>query len=240
MDTATYVSLSRQSGMLKELQITANNVANMATTGFRAEGMIFAEYVKALQTDGGSVSMADARVRYTDFSQGQLSRTGGTFDFGIQGEGFFQIETAQGLRLSRAGSFVAGPQNELMTNDGDRVLDPGGAPIFIPPDARDIRVGEDGTISADGAAVAQLGVVTVPDENMMTREAKQLFVPVGEVIPVENPSVFQGFVEQSNVNPILEITRLIEVQRAYERGQKLMDKEDERIRTAIRTLGAQG
>ena len=182
--------------------------------------------------------MADARVRFTNFSQGQLSQTGGTFDFGVQGEGFFQIETPQGIRLTRAGSFIAGGQNELMTTNGHRVLDPGGAPIFIPPDAKDIRVGEDGTISADGAPVAQLGVVTVEDVNLLTREANQYFVPVGEVVPLENPSVFQGFIEQSNVNPIMEITRLIEVQRAYERGQKLMDREDERIRTAIRTLGA--
>jgi len=239
VDTATYISLSRQSSMLKELQITANNVANMATTGFRAEGIIFAEVVQSLQTDGGSVAMADARVRYTNFSQGELAQTGGTFDLAIQGEGFFQVETPAGIRLTRAGSFVPGPANELGTADGLRVLDVGGAPIFVPPDAREIQVGEDGTISADGTAIGQVGIVTVENKEMLTREAGQMFVPDGDVVPLENPSVFQGFIEQSNVNPILEITRLIEVQRAYERGQKLMDQEDERIRTAVRTLGAQ-
>ena len=240
MDTATYISLSRQSGMLKELQITANNVANMATTGFRAEGVIFAEHVKALQTDGGSVAMTDARVRYTNFNQGEVSRTGGTFDFAIRGEGFFQIETQDGVRLTRAGAFVTNEANELVNNDGQRVLDLGGAPIFVPPGANGIRVGEDGTMSADGVPVAQLGIVTVEDQTTLLREANQFFRPQGDVLPVENPTVFQGYVEQSNVNPIMEMTQLIEVQRAYERAQKLIDREDQRILSAIRTLGGQG
>lgn len=241
MDTPTYVSLSRQSGLLKELQLTANNVANIATTGYRSEGLIFAEMVETLPTDGGAVAMTDARVRYTDFTQGELARTGGTFDFGLQGEGFFQIETPQGLRLSRAGSFLPDAANELVTSDGYRVLDLGGAPIFVPPGANDIEVASDGTMSADGQPIAQLGIVTVEDQELMTREGGQFFVPPeGDLLPAETASVFQGFIEQSNVNPVVEIARLIEVQRAYEQTQKMIEREDERIRNTIRTLGAAG
>ena len=241
MDTTTYVALSRQSGLLKELQLTANNVANIATTGFRSEGLIFAEMVETLPTDGGSIAMTDARVRYTDFSQGELARTGGTFDFAIQGEGFFQIETPQGVRLTRSGSFLPDAANELVTSDGYRVLDLGGAPIFVPPAASDITVATDGTVSADGQPIAQLGVVRVEDQALLTREGGQFFVPTqGELLPSENAAVFQGFIEQSNVNPVIEIARLIEVQRAYERTQKMIEREDERIRNTIRTLGAAG
>ena len=237
MDMPTYVALSRQSGLLKELQVTANNVANMATTGYRAEGLTFAEMVEALPTDGGSVAMTAAQVRHTSFLQGELARTGGTFDLAIQGQGFFQIETPEGVRLTRAGAFLSDVNNELVTAGGNRVLDLGGAPIFIPPDAATITVAEDGTIGADGAPIAQIGVVTVDDLSSLTREGGSFFIPNGEVLPVETPSVFQGYIEQSNVNPIEAIARLVEVQRAYEIGQKFLESEDERVRSVIRTIG---
>ena len=220
--------------------MTANNVANMATTGFRAEGLVFAEMVKAMPVEGGSVSMTDARVRYTDYLQGELAKTGGSLDLGIQGEGFFQIESPDGLRLTRGGAFLSNAANELVTSQGHRVLDQGGAPIFIPPDASVISVSEDGTVGADGRPVAQVGVVTVEDKSSLIREGNTYFRADGDIVPVENPSIFQGFLEQSNVNPVASISRLVELQRAYEMGQSLMDSEDQRIRNVIRTLGGRG
>lgn len=238
MDTPTYVAITRQSGLLKELQLTANNVANTATTGFRAEGLVFAEMVKALPVDGGSVAMTDARVRYTDFMQSELARTGGTFDLGIQGRGFFQIETPEGLRLTRAGAFLPDANNELVNSSGHRVMDLGGAPIFVPPDAREITIAEDGTIGADGEAVGQIGVFDVEDLATLRREGGTYFVADGPVEAVLAPSVFQGFIEQSNVSAIHAMARMVEIQRAYELGQKFLDREDERIRNVIRSLGA--
>ena len=220
--------------------MTANNVANMATTGFRAEGLVFAEMVKAMPVEGGSVSMTDARVRYTDYLQGELAKTGGSLDLGIQGEGFFQVEAPEGLRLTRGGAFLSNAANELVTSLGHRVLDQGGAPIFVPPDASVITVSEDGTVGADGRPVAQIGVVTVEDKTTLMREGSSYFRADGEVVPVENPSVFQGFLEQSNVNPVSAISRLVELQRAYEMGQSLIDSEDQRIKNVIRTLGGRG
>jgi len=220
--------------------MTANNVANMATTGFRAEGLVFAEMVKAMPVEGGSVSMTDARVRYTDYLQGELAKTGGSLDLGIQGEGFFQIESPDGLRLTSGGAFLSNAANELVTSQGHRVLDQGGAPIFIPPDASVISVSEDGTVGADGRPVAQVGVVTVEDKSSLIREGNTYFRADGDIVPVENPSIFQGFLEQSNVNPVASISRLVELQRAYEMGQSLMDSEDQRIRNVIRTLGGRG
>ena len=240
MDTISYVVLTRQTGLRNELQVVANNIANMSTTGYRAEGVVFAEMVEALPAEGGSVAMTEARVRYTNALPGALTRTGGTFDMGIQGDGFFQIETPDGPRLSRNGAFATNAESELVTLDGYPVLDASGARVFIPPDAGQVSIASDGTVSADGNAVAQVGVMTVADPASLERTDGVMFRSDEAFVPVENPTVMQGFLEESNVNPVVEITRMIEVQRAYELGQKLLEKDDERIRTVIRTLGAPG
>lgn len=237
MDTSGYVGLTRQSGLLKELQAVANNIANISTTGFRREGVVFAESVQALEVEGGSVSMATARVRFTDDISGSMTQTGGTFDLAIDGPGFFMVETPQGERLTRAGNFTPNADGDLVTFTGYRVLDSGGSPIFIPPDAGEIGIAEDGTMSVNGRPIAQIGIYNVDDPQSLTREDGVMFKADGNALPAENPRVKQGFIEGSNVDAVTEMARLIEVQRAYELGQNLLDSEDERIRSSIRTLG---
>ena len=133
MDNAGYVNLTRQSGLLVELQTLAQNVANASTVGYRREGTVFSEFIKPAG-DGG-LSMASARARFIDSSQGVLNRTGGTFDFAVEGEGYFRIETAKGERLTRAGDFALNSEGELVTSEGQRVLSADGAAITIPADA---------------------------------------------------------------------------------------------------------
>ncbi|MER2507591.1 flagellar hook-basal body complex protein [Amaricoccus sp.] len=240
MDLAGYVALTRQSGLAKEMQSVANNIANISTTGFRREGVIFAEEVQALPAEGNSVAMTEARARYTDELQGALTQTDAPLDLAIEGEGYFTVQTPQGERLTRAGSFLRGPTGEIMTEGGDLLLDEGGGAMVIPFEAKSIGVASDGTISADGEPIAKVGLVTVEDQTKLFRESGVLFRADGGTVPIENGRVLQGFVEQSNVNPVSEIARMIEVQRAYEYGQKLMDQEDERIRAVVRILGAAG
>jgi flagellar basal-body rod protein FlgF len=240
MDLSGYVALTRQSGLLKEMQAVANNIANLSTTGFRREGVIFAEMVEALPTEGGSVAMTAARGRYTEEAQGALVETGGRLDIAIEGEGYFRVETAQGERLTRAGAFTRGPDGEVVNMDGARLLDEGGGAILIPFEARTIGIAADGTLSVDGEPVARIGLVTVEDQTQLFREGGVLFRAEGDVIPVEEGRMVQGFLEQSNVNPVAEMARMILVQRAYEYGQKLMDGEDERIRQVVRVLGPKG
>lgn len=238
MDLASYVALTRQSGLLKEIQSVANNIANISTTGFRREGVVFAEVVEALPAEGGSVAMTSARGRYTEEAQGGLSQTGGTLDIAIEGEGFFTVLTAQGERLTRAGAFTRSADGEVVNMDGHQLLDEGGGPILIPFEARSINIAGDGSLSVDGQPVARIGLVIVEDQTQLFRETGVLFRADGGVQPLENGRVLQGFLEQSNVNPVAEMARMILVQRAYEYGQKLMDQDDERIRNVVRTLGA--
>ena len=235
MDAAGYATLNRQSGLMREMGVVANNIANSSTIGFRREGVVFSEFVAALDDDP-SLSMADASGRHVDLSQSTLAQTGGTFDFAIQGEGFFLIETPQGQRLTRAGSFTPSAEGELVTPDGYRLLDEGGAPIFIQPDAKGVAMSADGTLSVSGQPIAQVGLWQPTDPLALKHQTGTLF-DGGEVESAEGATVMQGMLEDSNVEPVSEIARMIEVQRAYELGQKFLDAEDERVRGVITTLG---
>ncbi|MBR9762729.1 MAG: flagellar hook-basal body complex protein [Rhodobacteraceae bacterium] len=234
MESTGYTTLTRLSGLAREMDVIANNIANASTTGFRTEEMIFSEYVQGVD-DGPSISMAEGNIRWIDYAQGTLSPTGGSLDFAIEGEGFFLIQTPQGERLTRAGSFATSNAGDLVTHDGYPVLDAGGAPIFIPP-ATDIGVAGDGTISANGAPIGQIGVVLPVEPDRMQRQGGTMFIAEAGFDAAENPRVLQGFVEASNVSPVAEISRMITVQRAYELGQSFLEREDERVRNLLKTL----
>ena len=236
MDNPGYVSLTRMKGLADELRAVANNIANASTTGFRAEGVVFAEVLARADVDGGALAMAQPRAHVTDPAPGAMTMTGGPLDIAIEGASFFQVETPNGNRLTRAGAFSLSPEGDLVTILGHRVLGAGGAPVAIPPDAGAVAIAPDGTVSADGLPLAQIGVFEA-DPVDMAREDGVLFRVEGPVNPAPDSRVVQGFLEDSNVDPVMEMTRMIEVQRAYELGQSLLDMEDDRQREAIRTLG---
>lgn len=238
MDNAIYANITRQSGLLREMQVVANNIANMATTGFRAEGVIFAEHVRALTGENDSLSMATASGRAISPRQGALDQTGSPFHFAIEGEGFFLVQTQEGEALTRAGNFLRAAAGELVTPDGHLLLDGGGAPVFVPPDAASVSLAQDGTLSADGQPLTQIGLWQPIDPTEMSRQSGTLFTVESGVEPSEGAVLIQGAVEKSNVDPIAQIARMIEVQRAYELGQSFFDGEDQRIRDFLRTAGA--
>ena len=236
MDNTGYTALTRQAGLLREMQIIANNIANANTTGYRAEGTVFSEHVMALGPDAPSLSMATAAVRDTVMQQGTLSQTGGAFDLAIEGDGFFLIETPEGQRLTRAGAFSPNGDGDLVTMDGHPVLDAGGAPVFIPAGAGPVAIGPDGTISAGGQPIGQIGLFLPVDPLDLRREGGVMFAAPAGTEPAPDARMVQGFVEDANVNPILEIGRMITVQRAYELGQQFMEAEDERVRKVIQAI----
>lgn len=234
MDTA-YVTLSRQSGLMNEMRLVANNIANANTTGYRQQGLVFSEFVRDMPGNP-SLSMSRAEARNTSLQQGLLTETGGQFDFAIEGDGFFMVETPSGNRLTRAGAFSPSAEGDLVTMDGHRVLDVNGAPVFIPPDAASIDVGGDGTLSIEGQLLGQIGVYHVADPKTLVREGSTQFRADGDVAPVDNPVVLHRFLEGSNVNAIGQVTRLVEIQRAYELGQSFLETEDQRVREALKAL----
>ncbi|MCA0995418.1 flagellar hook-basal body complex protein [Alloyangia pacifica] len=234
METTGYTILSRQRGLMREMQLIANNVANAGTTGYRQQGLIFSEYIR--QTDlGGSVSMSAAHVRNSSFAQGTITSTGAALDLAIEGEGFFLVQTPAGERLTRNGAFTTNAQGDLVTHDGHPVMSAGGGPVFVPPGA-DLAIAQDGTISSGGQPIGQIGVVAPADTGDLERDGATMFrAPQGSQ-QVETPKITQGALESSNVDPILQFARMIEVQRAYELGQSFLDREDQRQLAAIKTL----
>lgn len=235
METTGYTILARQSGLMREMQVVANNIANISTAGFRREGVIFAEHVARAGADP-SLSMASASGRLVDLSQGPLTQTGGTWDFAITGPGFFQIATPEGPRLTRAGAFGPDPAGTVVNRDGHALLDEGGAPVSVPPGAVLVSLGADGTLSADGQPFARIGVWEAEGDNPLQHEGGTRFVATGTLVPAEGAQVLQHHLEDSNVNPVTEMARMIEVQRSYELGQTFLDREDGRLRGLIQTV----
>lgn len=236
MDNAIYATLSRQSGLMREMRVVANNIANADTTGFRREGVVFAEYLAPLGGDNGTLSMGHGRGRIIDLAPASLRQTDAPFDLGIEGEGFFMVRTPEGDRLTRAGAFMTDADGQLVTADGNPVLDEGQAPIAIPAGLRSIAIGADGTVSGDGLPLARVGLFDVTDPATLQHRGGTLFEAQGGVAPSDTARVRQGFLESSNVQPVAEIARMIEVQRAYELGQSFLQREDDRIRSAITAL----
>lgn len=234
-DALYYLSLNRQVGLFSEMAAVANNIANVDTPGYQRRGVAFTEFVVAADGGGESISMGHAGASFANPIAGRTEQTGNRFDVALEGEGFFLAETIDGPVLTRGGSFAISPTGLLVTHTGLPVLDNGEAPIPIPADAKDIEIAGDGTVSSNGNAIAQLAVVNAPAESLQ-RIADTAYTTTEAFEPVEFPKVRQGVLERSNVDPVVEIARMIQVQRSYEAVQSLIIDEDRRINDVITTL----
>ena len=177
----------------------------------------------------------DARV--IQDRQGGLQQTNGTFDLAIEGEGFFLISTPEGEQITRAGAFSPGSDGTLRTLEGHQVLDGAGSPIFVPSEIGGIEISSDGTISASGEPIGQIGLYVPNDPLDLQRSGGVRFASGSGFQPFQDGKILQGFIEGSNVDPVAEIARMIEVQRTYELGQSFLDQEDQRIKSVISSLG---
>lgn len=231
MSNAIYASLARQQGLMQEMQVVANNLANSSTTGYKTDRAIFAEFLVGTGPQQDSLSMGGLAGHAFKMEQGALKFTGGQFDLAVQGEGFFVLQTPQGPRLTRAGHFQLSSESTLIDGFGNAVLGAGGNPITIPEDASNVSIGNDGSISADGQLIDRVGVVRANGE--LQRDSNTFFAAPEGYAQFDEATVVQGALEQSNVLPVLEVARMIEVQRAYEAGQAMLEREDERITQLI-------
>ncbi|MCQ8184898.1 flagellar basal-body rod protein FlgF [Parvularcula maris] len=237
MTDAITLSVERQSGLMRELTMIANNVANASTTGYKKEAAVFAEFMKKVPGQD-AMSMGSLRGHYTDLSAGAFQATDAPLDVAIEGDGFFGVERGGEQLLTRDGHFQLDAEGALVTADGFAVLDEGGGPIELPPGTGEVAIGRDGTITADGVPFAQLGVFAATPETL-TRAGGNLWSAGGRLEADEDPRVRQGFLENANVSPVEEMARLIEAQRMYEAGSNLQSDEHERLRSLIEALGQQ-
>ena len=227
---------STESMMAQEQRLNqvTNNLANIDTPGYKREDLTFWEMIFATNDDRGRVGKAVKLL--TNYEEGAASATGNTLDFAINGNGFFKVQTPEGVRYTRAGSFGLNSEGQLITPSGHLVLGEGG-PITIQGD--DVSLSTDGGLLVDGRDAGRLDIVTFSDLAGLEKEGLNLFrlTEGNQELEAEKFTVKQGFVEKSNVNTVMEMTRMIDLHRAYETQQKLIHTIDEMDDEAIRKVG---
>jgi flagellar basal-body rod protein FlgF len=239
MDSTTHVAVSLATAMRRSLDVTANNIANAGTTGFKAERVALEMYSSGT---GGSDYVFDAGS-YVDIRQGAMTTTGNPLDMALTGPGWLAFETSDGrIGYGRDGSLALDADGNVVSVAGERLLDADGVPIVLPPDSGAIEIAADGTItSADGGQLARVGVFDLDAPDALERIAGGLLsAPSGTADgarPAEGTTILQGAVEGSNVEPVLEMVGLMEIQRAYERATQVIRTHDELARDAIRRAG---
>jgi len=241
MENALLIGLSRQMALRRELDLTANNLANLNTTGFKAEGMLL-EQVSMPRARDGAFRGSDRVMAYVqdwgsvrDLDQGMLKRTGGDLDVAISGEGYLAVETPDGERYTRNGQLTRNDQGEIVTSDGFRVLGEAG-PIRLQENDISVTIAGDGTVSTPGGQRGRIRVVGFDNPQAMELAGGSLFSSRQAPQPAPNARLVQGALESSNVKSIGEMTRMVEVTRAYQSLASTMQRTDELRRQAIGEL----
>jgi flagellar basal-body rod protein FlgF len=242
IENAQLISLSRQMALQRHMDMVANNIANVNTTGFKAEQLLFEEFKMPVAAHG-DFSGDDRTLSYVqdwatvqDFSDGAMVQTGSPLDVAISGDGFFTVQTAGGERWTRSGGFQLSNAGLLVDSSGNPVLGDGG-PIQFGPEDTDIQIAADGSVSSSQGAKGKLRIVEFPEVQALVREGNNL-MSGGTPIPATNSRVLQGFTEKSNVSGVAEMSEMIRVTRAYESIASLGQKQDDMRRDAIKRLGS--
>jgi flagellar basal-body rod protein FlgF len=241
MSTDLYVAASSQIAMNKRMEAIANNIANMNTAGYRAAGVKFQAAMSHVGDE--QVAYASPGTVYILREAGPVSYTGNSLDVAIDGDGWLALKSPQGTIYTRDGRMHMTDRGELQSVNGYPVLDPGGSPITLDPSAGPVMIGESGGISQGGTQVGAVGLFLIANDAHLTRFDNSAVIPDKPAKAVEDVttnSVRQGYVEGSNVNPILEMTRLIEVSRAFDQAATAIDDSDNLSQEAIRTLSPAG
>lgn len=241
METTSYIALSNQGALRREMSTIAHNLANMNTTGFKGERMMFVDHLVRSRSDAFIADQRLAFVRdvasYRDTAPGPIVQTSNPLDVAINGDGYFVVQAPDGTeQFTRGGSFQLDSTGQLVTHDGQPVMSDAGAPIFFSPQDTDITISGDGTVSTENGTLAKLRVVTFDNDQALQNVAGGYYTT--DQLPIDklDAQVAQGALEKSNIEPILEMTRMLEVSREYERAQDMLKREDERIRAMVREL----
>ncbi|GHV12932.1 flagellar basal-body rod protein FlgF [Fibrobacterales bacterium] len=221
---------------------TTHNLANANSTGFKKSLMASIAQVDIRRNDELKLHQDEEHQmseNYIDYSQGSLVGTDNPFDLALQGEGFFEVETPNGVRWTRNGSFTRNGMGDLVNLHGNRVLDEGGSPIRL-EDSGEFSVSASGKVYADGKEVAKLSIVNFEDKrNDLVREGYSLYNTKNGAEPeqAQNASIKQGFLESSNVSVIDSMVEMIRFQRNYEANQKSIQSEDDTLQKAVTEVG---
>jgi flagellar basal-body rod protein FlgF len=241
MENAELIGLSRQTTMRRQMDVVANNLANISTNGFKAERSLFSEYIMPV-AEATNLRMQDQDLSYvwdrgttTDFASGSVKLTGNPLDVALSEDAFFVIETEAGLRYTRNGAFQINTEGFLTNSEGMMVQGEGGAINFNNTET-DITIAADGTISSSAGLKDKLQAVSFESPQLLSREGSSLFS--GEnAVPVQ-AAFTQGALEGSNIKGVTEITEMIEVSRAYQSLANMLKRIDDLRQGAVQKLGS--
>ncbi len=237
MENSTYIALSGQSAREHQMEVLSNNIANLSTPGFKAEKMMFQEYLTK-PTDGSDpssyvVSQGNAR----DMSQGPLTHTGNPLDVALNGGGFMTVTTPSGNQYTRNGHLQIDNQGELVTSAGFVVQGDGGSPIVIPSGTASITIGKDGTVATEKQTIGKISVVNFDNPQVMAESQGGLFTTDQTSTPATGTTVEQGTIEESNIQPVVEMTKLMDAAHQIGTAKNFADGEHTRLKNAIDRLG---
>lgn len=249
MENSLLVGLSRQMVLERQLDVVANNVANVNTNGFKADQQLFEEYLTSgahednFRGQDRRVSYVQDRGTYRDFTQGSFERTGNALDVAIEGNGFLAVQTTAGERYTRDGSLRINNVGQLVTSSGDAVLGTGGQIVFQPTD-HDINISPDGTVTVvEGTATTdsirgKLRLVSFADPQGAQKQGNNLYAAPNGATPQQDTksTIQQGYVEKSNVNAVGEMSHMVEVMRAYQQVASMLQNQSDMRKNAIDKL----
>jgi flagellar basal-body rod protein FlgF len=244
MQNATTIALSRLVAQQRSLDVTAANLANSGTPGFKAERMLFADYIDRQQRvdtpqGGATMDYTQDRATYRNQQQGAITHTANPLDLAIGGDGFFTVMTQQGPRLTRAGRFSLQPNGTIGDIDGNALLDTTGQPVRLSPADTDLQVAGDGTLSSQNGMIGKIGVVQPADVNSLDAQGGRLFNTASPTTAVAGPHLVQGALEESNVQPIEETTKMMSDLREFQFVTQFVQAESDRQQSAIDKLTQQ-
>lgn len=243
MDVSSFVLLSHEQALRRQLDVAANNMANVSTTGYKREQALFHEYIEntkeAPVQDARKTSFVLDYGAVHDIAQGAFQATGNPLDVMIDGPGYLNVQLADGTTgYTRAGFVKVLDTGELATLGGQRLLDENGRPITVPTDRPgSLTIAADGSVMAGEEAVGRLAVTSFADENMLeTRGDGVLAGSGGQLMTAAQTRLRSGGVEASNVEPIAETTHMVEILRSYQTSQRLSSDLADMRRRAIDRL----
>ncbi len=236
MENSIYLGLSKQLGLKTNMDIVANNIANMNTTGFRGQNPVFTEYLSDPKGGDDELSFVYDYGEYELTKQGSMQQTGNPFHVALNGTGYFTVQTPGGeTAYTRDGNFHKNADGTLLTSAGYPVLGQGG-PITIPASATEISIDEHGMISDQNGAIGQLGIVEFENVQQLEAMGNNTYTTDAASNPATDTVAQQGFLEGSNVEPVTEMTRMIKILRDFQSTNKLLENEHDRLRGAIQKL----
>lgn len=236
IENTAYIVLSRQTAMRRQMDVIANNIANMNTTAFKTEQVLFEEFLVEGEA-GNKISFVTDIGTARNLTEGQFMRTENPFDLAIRGRGYLVIETDEGERYTRNGGLRVDAEGFLTTAFGNNVLDDTGRAIQVDPNDPELSIASDGALTGGQGPIGRLAVVTFENEQSLEPVGAGLYKTNDDPEPAEDAIVEQGALENSNVEPILEMTRMIELSRNYQSTNTMINREDDVRRRAIERLG---